>query len=51
MKKVKKLLTMAMATIMVTASLVGCGGKETGDSSKGDKIKVGVCLYLSLIHI
>ncbi|MGG7144092.1 galactose ABC transporter substrate-binding protein [Clostridium nigeriense] len=46
MKKVKKLLTMAMATIMVTASLVGCGSKATtGDASTGDKIKVGVCLY------
>lgn len=46
MKKVKKLLTMAMATIMVTASLVGCGGKTSGgDTSKGDKVKVGVCLY------
>ena len=45
MKKVKKLLTMAMATVMVTASLVGCGGKESGNTSKGDKVKVGVCLY------
>lgn len=48
MKKVKKLLTMAMATIMVTASLVGCGSKTTvdkGGDSAGDKIKVGVCLY------
>ena len=36
---------MAMATIMVTASLVGCGGKTSGDASKGDKVKVGVCLY------
>lgn len=49
MKKVKKILTMAMATVMVTASLVGCGGNsgasKGGDTSKGDKIKVGVCLY------
>lgn len=49
MKKVKKLLTMAMATVMVTASLVGCGGNSGGsnggDTSKGDKVKVGVCLY------
>ncbi|MCR1951687.1 galactose ABC transporter substrate-binding protein [Clostridium sp. DSM 100503] len=49
MKKVKKLLTMAMATVMVTASLVGCSGKsgdsKGGDTSKGDKVKVGVCLY------
>ncbi|MGG7056902.1 galactose ABC transporter substrate-binding protein [Clostridium tertium] len=49
MKKIKKLLTMAMATIMVTASLVGCGSKATdggsGNASTGDKIKVGVCLY------
>ncbi|WP_291649660.1 galactose ABC transporter substrate-binding protein [Clostridium sp.] len=49
MKKVKKLLTMAMATVMVTASLVGCSGNSGssngGDTSKGDKVKVGVCLY------
>lgn len=46
MKKVKKLLTMAMATVMVATSLVGCGGKASnGDASKGDKVKVGVCLY------
>jgi methyl-galactoside transport system substrate-binding protein len=49
MKKVKKLLVMAMATIMVTASLVGCGSKATngdgGDASTGDKIQVGVLLY------
>ncbi|WP_195428785.1 galactose ABC transporter substrate-binding protein [Clostridium sp. D46t1_190503_E9] len=49
MKKVKKLLTMAMATVMVTASLVGCSGNggssNGGDTSKGDKVKVGVCLY------
>ena len=48
MKKVKKLLTMAMATVMITASLVGCGAKEeatTTDASNGDKIKVGVFLY------
>lgn len=49
MKKVKKLLTMAMATVMVTATLVGCGEKaeetSTGDASGGDKIKVGVFLY------
>ncbi|MBS5949229.1 MAG: galactose ABC transporter substrate-binding protein [Clostridium sp.] len=42
MKKVKRLLTMAMATIMVTASLVGCG---SGGTSDGDKVKVGVLLY------
>jgi len=48
MKKVKRLLTMAMATIMVTASLAGCGAKEdtgAGNASSGDKIKVGVFLY------
>ncbi len=49
MKKVKRLLTMVMATVMVTASLVGCGGNkattEGGGTSKGDKVKVGVCLY------
>lgn len=48
MKKVKKILTMAMATIMVTASLVGCGSKAAngdGGASATDKIKVGVCLY------
>lgn len=49
MKKIKKLLTMAMATVMVTASLVGCGAKEEtttgGDTATGDKIKVGVFLY------
>lgn len=49
MKKIKKLLTMAMATIMVTASLVGCGSKAadggSGDTSTGDKVKIGVCLY------
>lgn len=46
MKKVKKLLTMAMATVMVATSLVGCGGKASnGSASKGDKVKVGVCLY------
>ena len=45
MKKVKRLLTMAMATIMVTASLAWCGAKEdtgAGNASSGDKIKVGV---------
>ncbi|MGV2686428.1 substrate-binding domain-containing protein, partial [Clostridium perfringens] len=49
MKKVERLLTMVMATVMVTASLVGCGGNkattEGGGTSKGDKVKVGVCLY------
>lgn len=49
MKKVKKLLTMAIATAMVTASLVGCGGNSGssngGDTSKADKVKIGVCLY------
>ncbi len=49
MKKVKKLLAMAVATIMVTASLVGCGSKATnggsGDASTEGKVKVGVCLY------
>ena len=34
MKKVKKLLTMAMATIMVTASLAGYGAKE--ETGSGD---------------
>lgn len=46
MKNIKKLLAMAMATMMVSVSLVACGSSETsGDASGEDKIKVGVCLY------
>lgn len=48
MKKVKRLLAVAMATVIVTASLVGCGAKADGGSgstANGDKIKVGVFLY------
>ncbi|WP_418223394.1 galactose ABC transporter substrate-binding protein [Clostridium isatidis] len=47
MKKVKKLLAMALATVMVAATLVGCGGKTTGGENAGsdDTVKVGVFLY------
>lgn len=46
MKNVKKVLAMAMATAMMTISLVGCGGAASdGDAKAGDTIKVGVCLY------
>lgn len=49
MKKIKKLLAIAVATVMMTASLVGCGqSKDSTGSSEGnssDAIKVGVCLY------
>lgn len=50
MKKVKRLLAMAMATVIVAASLVGCGAKADGGSegtASGDKVKVGVFLYKS----
>ncbi|WP_297630993.1 galactose ABC transporter substrate-binding protein [uncultured Clostridium sp.] len=46
MKNVKKVLAMAMATAMMTISLVGCGGATSdGGAKEGDSIKVGVCLY------
>lgn len=50
MKKVKKLLAMALATVMVAASLVGCGGNssnggENAGGETGDTVKVGVFLY------
>ncbi|MEG1003876.1 galactose ABC transporter substrate-binding protein [Clostridium sp.] len=47
MIKVKKVLAMAMATLMIGGALVGCGSsgdkKEGGDSGK--PVKIGVCLY------
>jgi methyl-galactoside transport system substrate-binding protein len=49
MKKIKKLLAIAVATVMMTATLVGCGqSKESTGSSQSnssDVVKVGVCLY------
>lgn len=48
MKKVKKLLAMALATVMVAASLVGCGGKTSNggeNAGSDDTVKVGVFLY------
>ncbi len=50
MKKVKKLLAMALATVMVAASLVGCGGNssnggENAGGETGDTVKVRVFLY------
>lgn len=49
MKKVKKILTMAVATMMLAATFVGCGkkpaeGPNTGGET-GKAIKVGVLLY------
>lgn len=48
MVKVKKLVAMAMATMMIGGALAGCGGeKATGGAAggEGDPVKVGVCLY------
>ena len=61
MKKVKKIVALAVATLMMTASLVACGSDSTSESNggndnttsteanaddtKSDVIKVGVCLY------
>lgn len=47
MKKIKKLLVMVMATVMVATSLTACGSKKDGggETASGDKVKVGVCLY------
>ena len=46
MIKVKKLLAMAMATMMLGGVLAGCGGSSNSDTaSTGDTVKVGVCLY------
>ena len=49
MRKIKKLVAMAMATMMVGGILVGCGGDkgktEEGAASSGKPVKVGVCLY------
>ncbi|MBC5631122.1 galactose ABC transporter substrate-binding protein [Clostridium sp. NSJ-6] len=59
MKKVKKLVALAVASIMVMGVLTGCGSSnessdkggentttETGDQDTAEKtIKVGVCLY------
>lgn len=49
MKKVKKILTMAVATMMLAATFVGCGKKPAEDPNTGGEtgkvIKVGVLLY------
>lgn len=61
MKKVKRLVALAVATLMMTASLVACGSKDAGDTTTGgnepatteqgsddtksEVVKVGVCLY------
>jgi len=49
MKKVKKLLAVAIATVMMAATLVGCGQSgDSGSSTDGASsniVKVGVCLY------
>lgn len=58
MIKTKKLVAIALATVMVTAALTGCGSKDADTSNTGDAttdastddaqaepIKVGVCLY------
>lgn len=41
MKKIKKVLALAMATMMIGVTAIGCSSKTAG----GDKVKVGVCLY------
>lgn len=41
MKKVKKLVAIAISTLMVGSMMVGCGSK----TATGDVVKVGVCLY------
>lgn len=49
MKKVKKILTMAVATMMLAATFVGCGSKPAEDTNNGGEtakvLKVGVLLY------
>ena len=49
MKKVKKILTMAVATMMLAATFVGCGSKPAENTDKGGEkgkaLKVGVLLY------
>lgn len=44
MKKIKKLVAIAISTLMFSAMLVGCGS-STGDTAAGKPIKVGVFLY------
>ena len=49
MKKIKKIVTMAIATMMLAATFVGCGSKPAADPDKGGEtakvLKVGVLLY------
>ncbi|MEG2291044.1 MAG: galactose ABC transporter substrate-binding protein [Clostridium sp.] len=49
MKKIKRLVAIAVSTLMVGAMMVGCGSKTegtpSGDAATGDVVKVGVCLY------
>lgn len=45
MRKIKKLLAMATATLMIGGLFVGCGGKDGGSTASGDPVKVGVFLY------
>lgn len=47
MVKIKKLVAMAMTTIMIGGVLAGCGGADDkqANAGSGDPVKVGVCLY------
>lgn len=45
MRKIKKLLAMATATLMIGGLFVGCGGKDGGSTASGNPVKVGVFLY------
>jgi len=61
MKKVKKLLAMALATVMVAASLVGCGGNssnggenaggETGDTEKSEYSYTNLTILIFLLFV
>lgn len=48
MIKLKKVLAIAMATMMLGGALAGCSGsddKKEGGADSGKAVKVGVCLY------
>lgn len=54
MKKLRKLIAMALATMVVTGALVGCGSKDSEETTtdggavtetKEEKVKVAVLLY------
>ncbi|MDU1854990.1 MAG: galactose ABC transporter substrate-binding protein, partial [Clostridium baratii] len=47
MVKIKKLLALAMATMMLGGALAGCSssGEKAAGGDSGKAVKVGVCLY------